>query len=466
VHVFYFQDSRIGIEQHNPQFDLRYQFANLRRVVFRLHSQKKMSNRTNITVQQQEGDKSWKLVFAGGHKIIMAPKSPFNAFTHHGMPMDVMYSWLQKIVRSNWDESHAYYVLSQIWKLYLVGGKGHMSRALNRLITMLSEDLGAASPLLTSWAYKVIMECKVRVDENDHDESLFNCIFGVLVTMAKAPCSGLAGTLNNVFIDMLSPPVLGKYRGVLTMPGAQQQPITALMAALREALVSKDLELTAAVLGDIYWREGESPDKYCNTRKPAYAAWVAIEQAVNYILLTRGDGIPYILRKNIRDLRVMFKARYDGRRERLHVTHAAILVAMRDTITIPPLAPSSYTAQQMSTFKEAHSALRTIPDKVLDKHTRFGRAMNRSDEYFYEVSRGYWHIPEHLLFPEYERMALVSKQGMRKLGVIGARMKSGRITVGSKYIDRYGTKVGDVSRKRKAGHKATLVAKKRKVIEV
>jgi hypothetical protein len=433
------------------------------------------TNRKNIKVEKVEnGDVvQWRVVTTGGHKVKPVYNSPFNSFTEDGVPMDVIYSWMQKTVRSNWDVSHGYYLMSQIWGLYLLGGKGHMSRTLGRLATMLSEDLGAANLDLTVWGYSQIKECKELLGKNNKSDVLFKKMLELLMTMTASPCSGLAGTLNNVFIDMIPTSLSTRYKldepdiqitnfnGAYALPN-ESDDLRRSAAGFYEALTEKNLQKSAQWLGFLYWAIGTTKNRFQRSKKTAFLAWDILFRVMN-----RARDVDPIVRKNINTLFNIYKDRDDGRRERLHITHAMILLVLREKVPDQCVfTPVKFSEEQMVQFKMIHSTPRMIPDKVLDKHTRWGRAMDRSVEYFYNVSRAYWSIPDWLVYDQYEKDALLFKSGMKEQGITGARKKSGNIVIGKIYIDRYGKKLGDVvkkTRKRKRTPTHGTTEKKSKI---
>jgi superfamily II DNA or RNA helicase len=84
----------------------------------------------------------------------------FQCLCHNGLRYDIAVSWLQKAIRRGLTEQ-AYYCAYHIAEL----GKIFRSHLLNRLITILSEDIGPAEPLLAPVIEKLYFEARTLEEE-------------------------------------------------------------------------------------------------------------------------------------------------------------------------------------------------------------------------------------------------------------------------------------------------------------
>lgn len=104
----------------------------------------------------------------------------FQQRCHNGLPYDIAVSWLQKSIRLGLTEQ-AYYCAYHIAEL----GKLFRSHLLNRLITILSEDIGPAEPQLASIIEGLYFESRALEKEGRLDE-VQNNIIKMITYLSKA----------------------------------------------------------------------------------------------------------------------------------------------------------------------------------------------------------------------------------------------------------------------------------------
>lgn len=258
---------------------------------------------------------------------------------HNGLPYDIAVSWLQKAIRRGLTSQALYcaYHMAQLGRIF-------RSHLLNRLIVIVSEDIGPAEPGLPIVAKKLYTTAKQAEKDEDMD-TMHQCIIKLVTILSHSRKSRICDWMIHNFKDR----------------NPEQEPYHEMFDSMK-ALVDWSVYLCIKRFKEDGWievcfQDEDGHEVHMQKKLQVWYVWNAILDVTQDTPIYR-DVVALLRIFNIRG------PEYGV----LHIVHAAVLVYMYNTKDLPRINP-----EQQPSWNALNELSFPIMNDAVDLHTRYGR---------------------------------------------------------------------------------------------